>query len=76
MPRSTGLAKMVPQGPRRRKGRQRKKWKDIILKWRGLNLGDALRKAKNREEWRKVFARSSLMPPRSKSTSNIFEKMV
>ena len=31
----------------------------------GIRMGKALRKAKDREEWRKVAARSSLMPQRS-----------
>ena len=50
----------------RRKGRQKKRWEDSISEWTGLGLlGEALRKAKDREEWRKVVTRSSLMPQRS-----------
>ena len=66
--RSTGLAKMIlqdtVQGGRRR-GRQKKRWEDNITEWTGLKLGEALRKAENREEWRTVVARSSLVPQRS-----------
>ena len=40
----------------RRKGRQKKRWKDKISEWTGLKLGDALRKAENGGEWRKVVA--------------------
>ena len=40
----------------RRKGRQKKRWEDNITEWTGLNLGEALRKAKNREGWRKLAA--------------------
>ena len=36
-----------------------------MSEWTGLGLGEALRKADNREEWRKVVGRSSLMPHRS-----------
>ena len=67
MTRSTGLAKMILQGTvqgGKRKGRQ-KKWEDNISEWTGLGLGEALRKAEDREEWRKVIARSSLMLQRS-----------
>ena len=49
----------------RRKGRQKKRWEDNIPKSTGLKLGEALIKAEIREEWRKVVARSSLMPQRS-----------
>ena len=68
MTRSTGLAKMILQGTvqgGRRKGRQKKRWEDNIPEWSGLGLGEAFRKAADREEWRKVVARSSLMPQRS-----------
>ena len=39
--------------------------KIILSEWTGLGLGEALRKAGDREEWRKAVARSSLMPQRS-----------
>ena len=49
-----------------RKGRQKKRWEDNISEWTGLGLGEALRKAEDREEWRKVVVQSSsLMPQRS-----------
>ena len=66
--RSTGLAKMILQGTAqggRRKGRQKKRWEDNISEWTGLGLDGALRKAEDREEWRKVVVRSSLIPRRS-----------
>ena len=66
--RSTGLAKMILQGTvqrGRRRGRQKKRWEDNITEWTGLKLGEALRKAENREERRKVVAQSSLVPQRS-----------
>ena len=69
--RSTGLVNVILQGTvqgRRRKGRQKKRCRDNISEWTGLGLGQALRKAEDREEWRKVIkviARSSLMPQRS-----------
>ena len=66
--RSTGLAKTILQGTvqgGRRKGRQKKRWEDNITEWTGLKLSEALRKAEDREGWRKVVARSSLVPQRS-----------
>ena len=49
----------------RRKGRQKTRWEDNTAEWTGLKLGEALRKAENREEWRKVVDQSSLVPQRS-----------
>ena len=57
--RSTGLAKMILQGTvqgGRRRGRQKKRWEDNVTEWTGLKLGEVLRKAENREEWRTVVA--------------------
>ena len=48
-----------------RKGRQKKRWGDNMSEWTELGLGGVLRKDEDREEWRKVAARSSLMPQRS-----------
>ena len=66
--RSSGLEKMILQSTvqgGRRMGRQKKRWDDNISEWTGLGLREALRKAEDREEGRKVGARSSLMPPGS-----------
>ena len=49
----------------RMKGRQKKRWRDNISEWTGVGLVEALRKAEDREKWRKVVARSFLMPQRS-----------
>ena len=48
-----------------RNGRQKKRWGDNIAEWIGLRLDEALQKAEDREEWRKVVVRLSLMPQRS-----------
>ena len=66
--RSTGLTKMILQGTLQggiRKGRQKKRWEDNVKEWTGLKLGEDLRKAENREEWRKAVAQLSLVPQRS-----------
>ena len=63
--RSSGLAKTVLQGTMkrgRRQGRQRKRWEDIIREWTGLEFAKSQRAVENREKWKKVVARSSLVP--------------
>ena len=48
-----------------RREKERPRWEDNIFEWTGLGLGEALRKAEDREGWRKVVARLSLMPQQS-----------
>ena len=66
--RSSGLAKTIQQGTvqgGRRRGRQRKRREDNIKEWTGLEWNIILRKAKNREEWRKLVVKTTVMPQRS-----------
>ena len=66
--RSSGLAKTILQGTvqgGRRRGRQRKRWEDNIKEWTGLPWNITLRKAENREEWRKLVVKSTVVPQRS-----------
>ena len=66
--RSSGLAKTILQGTvqgGRPRGRQRKRWEDNIKEWTGLQWNIALRKAENREEWRKLVVKSTVVPQRS-----------
>ena len=66
--RSSGLAKTVLQGTvqgGRRRGRQRKRWEDNVKEWTGLEWNSILRKAENREEWRKLVVESTVVPQRS-----------
>ena len=65
--RSSGLAKTVLQGTVqgwRRRGRQRKRWEDNIKEWTGLEWNMLLQKAENREEWRKLVVKSTVVPQR------------
>ena len=65
--RSSGLAKTILQGTvkgRRRQGRQRKRWEDSIREWTGLRFGKSQRAVENREKWRKLVAKSSVVPHR------------
>ena len=63
--RSSGLAKIILQGTvkgGRRQGRQRKRWEDNIREWTGLDFGK--RAVENREKWRKLVAKLSVVPQR------------
>ena len=61
--RSSGLAKIILQGGRRQGG-QRKRWEDNIREWTGLEFGKSQRAVENREKWRKLVAKSSVVPQR------------
>ena len=66
--RSSGLAKTILQGTvreGRRRGRQRKRWEDNIKEWTGRVWNTLLRKAENREEWRKLVVKSTVVSQRS-----------
>ena len=64
---SSGLAKTILQGTvkggRRQDGR-RKRWEDNIKKWTGLESGKSQRAVENMEKWRKLVAKSSVVPQR------------
>ena len=64
--RSSGLAKVILQGTvkgERRQGRQRKRWKDNIKKWTGLEFAKSQRAVEN-GEWRKLVVKTSVVPQR------------
>ena len=64
---SSGLAKTILQGTvkgGRRHGRQRKRWEDNIREWTGLEFGRSQRAVENREKWRKLVEKSSVVPQR------------
>ena len=65
--RSSGLAKTILQGTvkgGRRQGGQRKRWEDNIREWTGLEFGKSQRAVENREKWRTLVAKPSLVPQR------------
>ena len=65
--RSSGLAKTILQGTvkgGRRQGRQRKRWEDNVRGWTGLEFAKSKRAVENRENWRKLVAKSSAVPHR------------
>ena len=46
----------------RRQGRQRKRWEGNIREWTGLEFGKYQRAVENRKKWRKLVAKSSVVP--------------
>ena len=65
--RSSGLAKTILQGTvkgGRQQGRQRKRWEDNIREWTGLKFAKSQRAVENREKWRKLVVKSSVVPQR------------
>ena len=63
--RSSGLAETILQGTvkgGRRQGRKRKRWEDNIREWTGLEFAKSQRAVQNREKWRKLVAKSSVVP--------------
>ena len=62
--RSSGLAKTIWEGTvkgGRRQGRQKKRWEDNIREWTGLEFTKSQRAEENREKWRKLVVKSSVV---------------
>ena len=47
-----------------RQGRQKKRWEDNIREWTGLEFTKSQGAVENRERWRKLVAKSSVVPKR------------
>ena len=65
--RSSGLAKTILQGAvkwGRRQGRWRKRWEDNIWGWTSLEFTKSQRAVEDREKWRKLVEKSSVVPQR------------
>ena len=61
------MAKTVLQGTEkgaRRRGKQKKRWEDNIKEWTGMEFGDSLREAEDREGWKGIVATSPMVPRR------------
>ena len=60
------LARHSERGKKTRQtdGRQRKRWEDSIREWTGLEFAKSQRAVENREKWRKLVAKSSMVPQR------------
>ena len=65
--RSSGMAKTILQGTikgGRKRGRQKKRWADNIKKWTGMESGDSLRAAEDKEGLKGIVATSYVVPRR------------
>ena len=65
--RSSSLAKTILRGTvkgGRRQGGQRKRWEDKIREWTGLEFAKSQRAVESREKWKKLVAKSSVVPQR------------
>ena len=47
----------------RRQSRQKKGWEDI-REWTGLEFGKSLKAVENKENWRRLVVKSSVVPQR------------
>ena len=64
---SSGLAKTILQGTvkgGRRQGRQTKRWEENLREWTDLEFGEFQRAVENGRKWRKLVAKSSVVPKR------------
>ena len=76
--RSSGMAKTILKGTvkgARRRGRQKKRWKDNIKEWTGMGFGDSLRAAEDTEWWKGMVATSSVVPRRPRRLRDWDEMM-
>ena len=65
LPCITGLAKTIFQDAvkgGRRQGRQKKRWDINIKEWTGLEFAKSQGAVENREKWRTVVMKSSVVP--------------
>ena len=49
---------------KRKRGRQKKRWKDNIKEWTGMDFASSTRAAENRSRWKGIVANSSVVPRR------------
>ena len=45
----------------KKKGRQKKRWKDNIKEWTGMDIASSTRAAENRTRWKGIVANSSVV---------------
>ena len=68
------MAKTILQGTvkgARMRGRQKKRLEDNIKEWTGMEFGDFLRAAEDRQRWKGIVATSSLVPRRPTRSDEI-----
>ena len=60
----SGLAKTIFARHSERGKKARKRWEDNIREWTGLEFAKSQRAVEKREKWRKLVAKSSVLPQR------------
>ena len=60
----SGQNHLARHSERGKKTRQRKRWEDNIREWTGLEFAKFQRAVENREKWRKLVVKSSVVPQR------------
>ena len=60
----THLARHSERGKKTRQTTTKKRWKDNIREWIGLEFFKSLRVVENREKWRKLVVKSAVVPQR------------
>ena len=71
---SSGLAKTILQGTvkgGRRKARQKKRLEDKTKERTGLEFAKSKRAVENREKWRKMVVKSSVVPQRPPAVEGV-----
>ena len=65
-PKKSSLARKKPPSPPAAAvlSGQRKRWEDNIREWTGVEFGKSQRAVENRGKWRKLVAKSSVVPQR------------
>ena len=71
--RLSGLTKTILQGTAkggRRQGRKKKRWEENIKEWTGLEFAKSQRAVENREKWRKLVVKLSVVHQRPPQLRN------
>ena len=55
---------------------RKKKWEDNIREWTGLEFDKSQRAVENREKWRKLAAKSSVVPPTTLTVKGLMMMMM
>ena len=74
--RSSGLAETILQGTVKGRSRQRKRWEDNIREWTGIEFAKSQKTVENREKWRKLVVKSSVVPQRPSRLQDRLDEML
>ena len=60
----------------RRQGRQRKRWENKIRLWTGLEFRKSQRAVESKKKWRKLVAKSSVVPQTTLAVKELMKIMM